>query len=190
MQPYCKTDNTQPGRLTLKKLDTNNSMWFVHCAWHTPKQWRPLPVPLIFVQTVKSKRSWYLHEIFDVHAVSCHWTIRRRLNTTKTNATLHQRREQTSKGKNEHRWPCVCTLVQHEQHEQTKQSSLWWRPLPCATIVTSNNHLRMNRRNALKREASDRPHNQVPQPTELPEWEKAVAAREDIAEEYALGGVP
>lgn len=82
------------------------------------------------------------------------------------------------------------TLVQHEQHEQTKQSSLWWRPLPCATIVTSNNHLRMNRRNALKREASDRPHNQVPQPTELPEWEKAVAAREDIAEEYALEGVP
>jgi hypothetical protein len=47
----------------------------------------------------------------------------------------------------------------------------------------------MNRRNALKREASDRPHNQVPQPTELPEWEKAVAAREDIAEEYALEGV-
>ena len=94
------------------------------------------------------------------------------------------------------------TLVQHEQHKQheqheqheqtkqTKQSSLWWRPLPCATIVTSNNHLRMNRRNALKREASDRPHNQVPQPTELPEWEKAVAAREDIAEEYALEGVP
>ena len=99
MQPYCKTDNTQPGRLTLKKLDTNNSMWFVHCAWHTPKQWRPLPVPLIFVQTVKSKRSWYLHEIFDVHAVSCHWTIRRRLNTTKTNATLQQQWEgKTSTG--------------------------------------------------------------------------------------------
>ena len=54
----------------------------------------------------------------------------------------------------------------------------------------------MNRRNALKREASDRPHNQVPQPTELPEWGKAVAAREEeweeenIAEEYALEGVP